>query len=93
MSISRKKRTFAKNIKTMKKQLLLLVMIIGVVLFSCTPKDPNLVTITGKITNPVDENVAFIGSDTTYTATTAPDGTFTVTFTLDSAAYFSFKHG
>ena len=62
-------------------------------LFACTKTDPNLVIITGKIYNPIGESVAFSCKDTTYSTTTNEDGTFEITFSLDSSIYLNFEHG
>lgn len=75
----------------MKKSLLLIIAC-ATMLFACTEKDPNLVTITGKVTNPIGETVAFVANDTTYTTTLA-DGTFEISFAIDSAQYIGFKQG
>lgn len=76
----------------MKKHLLLAA---GIALFatSCTTKNPNEVSISGTITNPVNNTVEFFNKDTSFTATTKEDGSFSLSFTLDSAAYFNFQHG
>ena len=72
----------------------LIIAIIGAMfLYSCTQTDPHLVTITGKITNPQGELAAFKGKDTTYTTSINEDGTFEITFILDSAKYLDFSHG
>tara|TARA_B100000809_G_C14837977_1_gene423594 strand:+ start:16 stop:357 length:342 start_codon:yes stop_codon:yes gene_type:complete len=63
------------------------------ILFACTKTDPNQVTITGKITNPIGENVAFSSRDTAYSTTANEDGTFSISFILDSATYLNFGHG
>ena len=61
--------------------------------FACTKKDPNLVTISGEITNPVEESVIFSSKDTSYETTANEDGTFAISFMLDSAVYLNFEHG
>ena len=66
---------------------------IATLLFACTKTNPNLVTITGKITNPIGESVAFNSKDTSYCTTTNEDGTFEITFSLDSSIYLNFNHG
>ena len=64
-------------------------------LFACTNinTDPDLVTITGEVAAPAGETVAFEGNDTTFSTTLRKDGTFSITFSLDSSGYFNFKHG
>ena len=66
---------------------------IATVLFACTKSDLNLVTITGKITNPLGVSVGFISKDTTYSTALNDDGTFEIGFSLDSSTYLDFKHG
>jgi len=75
----------------MKKSLFLIIAC-ATMLFACTEKDPNQVTITGKVTNPIGETVAFVANDTTY-STNLTDGTFKISFVIDSAQYISFKQG
>lgn len=70
-----------------------LIFISAFFLFACTGNDPNLVTITGEIANPIGESVAFTNSDTSFTTTSDEDGTFSIEFVLDSSAYFNFEHG
>ncbi len=56
--------------------------------------EPSQVTITGEITNPRGESVIFSNQDTSYSTTTADtNGTFTISFNLDSATYLNFGHG
>lgn len=76
----------------MKKHLLVAA---GIALFaaSCTTKNPNEVSIAGTITNPINNTVEFFNKDTSFTATTKEDGSFSLSFTLDSATYFNFQHG
>lgn len=76
----------------MKKHLLVAA---GIALFatSCNTKNLNEVSISGTITNPVNNTVEFFNKDTSFTATTKEDGSFSLSFTLDSAAYFNFQHG
>ena len=70
-------------------------------IFSCRETNPDQVTITGKITNPIGDEVQFntqvapwsSDRDTTYTATTNKDGSFTISFSLDSATFLNFRHG
>jgi len=62
-------------------------------LVSCTQPDPNLVSIAGKITNPLGASVGFICNDTTYSTEINEDGTFEITFSLDSSTYIDFDHG
>jgi thiol-disulfide isomerase/thioredoxin len=58
-----------------------------------TETDPNQVTITGEITNPKGELVTFSNQDTTYSTTATANGTFTISFNLDSTTYLNFGHG
>jgi len=62
-------------------------------LFACTKIDPNQVTITGEISNPKGESVSFSSRDTSYNTTSNEDGSFTISFLLDSATYLDFGHG
>ena len=55
--------------------------------------DPSQVTITGEITNPKGELVTFNQKDTSYTTTLNENGTFSISFNLDSATYLFFEHG
>lgn len=71
----------------------LLTILCTTLLFACTKKDPNLVTISGEITNPIGESVIFSSNDTSFATTTNEDGTFTISFMLDSATYLGFEHG
>ena len=77
------------------KQILTTVLIIvaGIYLVMNTETDPNQVTITGEITNPKAELVTFSNQDTTYSTTATANGTFTISFNLDSATYLNFGHG
>ena len=71
----------------------LTTIVFATILFACTKTDPNQVTITGKITNPIGENVAFSNRDTSYSTTANEYGTFSISFVLDSAKYLNFEHG
>ena len=71
----------------------LTTIVFATILFACTKTDPNQVIITGKITNPIGENVAFSSRDTAYSTTANEDGTFSISFILDSATYLNFGHG
>jgi len=75
------------NLKT------LTIILCATLLFACTKTDPNQVTITGKITNPIGESVIFSNQDTSYNTIINEDGTFAITFSLDSATYLNFGHG
>jgi len=66
---------------------------IATILFACTKPDPNLVSITGKIKNPMGASAGFIGKDTTYVTNINDDGTFEIIFSLDSSTYLDFNHG
>ena len=72
----------------------LFIAILGITLLvACTETDPNLVTITGKITNPRGTYALFTCEDTSYAAIVNKDGIFKITFSLDSSKYVVFKHG
>ena len=77
------------------KQILTIALIVGAGIYFAmnTKTEPNKVTITGKITNPIGESVAFSNQDTSYSTTSNEDGTFTISFILDSATYLNFGHG
>ena len=77
------------------KQILTIVLIVaaGIYFAMNTNTDPNQVTITGDITNPIGESVAFSNQDTSYSTTANESGTFTISFSLDSATYLNFEHG
>ena len=81
---------FHKHIMKLKTHLTILC---ATLLLSCTKKDPNQVTISGEITNPVGESVIFSSKDTSYETTANEDGTFAISFMLDSAVYLNFEHG
>lgn len=70
-----------------------LIILCATLLLACTKKDPNQVTISGEITNPVGESVIFSSKDTSYETTANEDGTFAISFMLDSAVYLNFEHG
>ena len=70
-----------------------LIILCATLLLACTKKDPNQVTISGEITNPVGESVIFSSKDTSYETTANEDGTFAISFILDSAVYLNFEHG
>ncbi len=79
------------------KQILTIVLIAAAVIYFAmntnTKTDPNLVIITGEITNPIGESVIFSNQDTSYSTTANESGTFTISFNLDSATYLNFEHG
>ena len=77
------------------KQILTTVLIIvaGIYLVMNTETYPNQVTITGEITNPKGELVTFSNQDTTYSTIATANGTFTISFNLDSTTYLDFGHG
>jgi len=72
---------------------LLIAIISAALLVACTQTNPNLVIITGEITNPKGESASFKGKDTTYVTGVNEDGTFEISFILDSAKYLDFSHG
>ena len=75
----------------------LTIILVGIVLalliFNQIKTDPNQVTIRGKITNPIGESVIFSNQDTAYSTTANKDGSFSISFLLDSAEYLNFEHG
>jgi thiol-disulfide isomerase/thioredoxin/predicted ester cyclase len=75
------------------KSKILFTIAFSTLFFACTETDPNLVTITGEITNPIGESVTFSNQDTSYSTTANANGTFTISFNLDSATYLRFEHG
>ena len=75
------------------KSKVLFTIALSTLLFACTKTDPNLVTISGEITNPIGESISFSSQDTSYSTTTNEDGTFSISFLLDSATYLNFGHG
>ncbi len=77
------------------KEILTIVLIIlaGIYFAINTKTDPNQVKITGKITNPIGENIAFSNQDTSYSTSTNENGTFSISFILDSTTYLNFGHG
>ena len=79
------------NTKTLT--IILVGIVLSLLIFNQIKTDPNQVTITGKITNPIGENVAFSSRDTAYSTTANEDGTFSISFILDSATYLNFGHG
>lgn len=62
-------------------------------LYACTNSNSNLVTITGEITNPKGESVAFSDRDTSYSTTANEEGLFEIEFSLDTSTYLNFAHG
>jgi len=77
------------------KQILTIVLIVaaGIYLTMNTETDPKQVTITAEITNPKGELVTFSNQDTTYSTNATANGTFTISFNLDSTTYLNFGHG
>ena len=74
----------------------LITILLTILLLACTKTDPNQVTIAGEITNPKGESVIFSNPDNpdnSYSTTANEDGTFTISFNLDSATYLNFEHG
>jgi len=76
----------------MKKYSIYILVLLGFLFFVCG-NDPNSITITGSITNPISDMVMFNYSDTSYQAKVNEDGGFAITFTQDSAQYVTFVHG
>ena len=71
----------------------LFIIACTILLFACAKTSTAQVKITGEITNPIGENVAFSNQDTSYSTTANEDGTFSISFILDSATYLNFGHG
>ena len=65
------------------KQILTIVLIVLAGIYFVINTNSNQVTITGEITNPIGENVAFSNQDTSYSATANEDGSFSITINLD----------
>jgi thiol-disulfide isomerase/thioredoxin len=79
------------------KQILTIVLIAAAGIYFAmnmnTKTDANQVTITGEITNPRGEAVAFSNQDTSYSTTANESGSFSISFNLDSVNYLYFNHG
>ena len=77
------------------KEILTIVLIVVLGIYFTMNKEtaPTKVTITGKITNPIGESVSFTNQDTSYSTTSNKNGTFSISFNLDSATYLNFQHG
>ena len=73
-----------------KYSLLILVLVL---IYGCSKDQAKQVTIEGKVINPKGENIAFNSKDTSYTSLLNKDGSFSISFILDSASYISFFHG
>ncbi|MEC7863978.1 MAG: hypothetical protein VYB55_02820, partial [Bacteroidota bacterium] len=78
---------------------IMLIVLAGIYFAMNTKTEPNKVTITGKVSNAIGDKVYFDNSiapilgDTIASATLNKDGTFAVSFNLDSASYLNFAHG
>jgi thiol-disulfide isomerase/thioredoxin len=79
------------NTKTLT--IILVGIVLALLIFNQIKTDPNQVTITGNIINPKGESVSFSSRDTSYYTTSNEDGSFTISFKLDSAIYLDFQHG
>ena len=55
--------------------------------------DFNEINISGKIINPVSDNVKFESSDSVFTVELTKDGNFTFSFTSDTSLYLNLIHG
>ncbi len=82
-----------KNITSKEILTIALIIILGVYFTMNKKTEPNKVIITGKISNPIGESVSFISQDTSYSTTSNKNGTFSISFDLDSSTYLSFQHG
>jgi thiol-disulfide isomerase/thioredoxin len=69
------------------------ICMLSLILVACNSPKEKGVTITGKITNPMNEMVAFENSDSTYNTELNEQGMFEVFIPLDSASYLNFSHG
>ena len=80
---------------------ILIVVTLILITFNSSEKNPNEVTITGKITNPKSDSVTFIiggftpldTSLTTYSTNIDKLGNFKISFNVDTASYVGFYHG
>ena len=75
------------------KEILTIVLIILAGLYFALNIKSTQVKITGKITHPIGENIILTNLDTSYTTTINENGTFSISFMLDSATYLNFGHG
>ena len=82
-----------KNMTSKEILTIALIIILGVYFTMNKKTEPNKVIITGKISNPIGESVSFISQDTSYSTTSNKNGTFSISFDLDSSTYLSFQHG
>jgi thiol-disulfide isomerase/thioredoxin len=82
-----------KNMKSKETLTIVLIVVAGIYFAMNTNTNPNQVKITGDITNPIGESVAFSNQDTSYSTTANANGTFSISFDLDSATYLRFEHG
>lgn len=88
------KKLLFNNQKIIKMNLKkIITILLAILILACTKTDPNQVTIAGEITNPKGESVIFSNPDSSYSTTANEDGTFTISFNLDSATYLNFEHG
>ena len=85
-----------------KEILTIVLIILSVILLFTTniKRNSNKVTIKGKISNPIGNQVKFNTQvhpfsvkDTTYSTTLNQNGTFNISFELDSPNYLNFEHG
>jgi thiol-disulfide isomerase/thioredoxin len=80
--------------KTKKsKEIITIVLIVLTGVYFTMNTDTDKVTIMGKINNTKGESVTFSNQDTSYVTTTQANGTFMISFSLDSATYLNFQHG
>lgn len=67
---------------------------LALLLVSCAEEqNNNLLSISGKVIDPISEEASFIFNDSTYSANLDENGSFAIDIAMDSAAYISFKHG
>ena len=67
---------------------------LALLLVSCAEEqNNNLLSISGKVTDPISKEASFIFKDSTYSADLDENGSFAIDIAMDSAAYISFKHG
>ena len=56
-------------------------------------EETGLISLGGKITNPIGQEARFIFPDTTYSAILDDNGRFEITFSRDSSSYLRFGQG
>ena len=82
-----------KNMNSKEILTIVLIVFLGFYFTMNKKTEPNKVTIRGKISNPIGELVSFFSQDTSYSTNSNKNGTFSISFDLDSSTYLSFQHG